>query len=399
MMYLYEFDKYEYISMHQNSIYNRIQEQGYISEKSPDWDVRYLTIDAIEESIKLLNDRKAKLLIWDMRRIETRAIHMMEDILIPIKKGAYEGICFLMDSNTSDLYNRINRELCNFEEKTEVYKCSNIGTTCLYSGKDSQYLIDYINGQDIFAVVDKDINKKICEWLESQEGKNTDEQGLDTEELDEEELDEEEPEEGWTKNYSSNTFVSQYFDARKALAEGSIYCLAIYRLALMIQESLIIFDTDSDKKGGKVVLKDAFDAFICASINGACLASGLSAIYHKPVIYLKNVGPRIAANDERVIARVKKHNRYVLVYDFMCLGKEYERMNMICNLHSAKIVCCAGVSYYRFPRFKIANPPEGDFVNTQFNWNKNLRMSALFHVNAFSEGDNYYSCRVEKEGK
>ena len=85
------------------------------------------------------------------------------------------------------------------------------------------------------------------------------------------------------------------------------------------------------------------------------------------------------------------HSGLDIAFFLRVMGKEYERIKMICNLKSASIACCAGVSYYRFPSFEKAD--ERGEVYSWFDRNMSLRLAALFYINAFEE--KYYYCNVE----
>ena len=132
-----------------------------------------------------------------------------------------------------------------------------------------------------------------------------------------------------------------------------------------------------------------FDAFVCSSITGACFASALSVFFQKPVIYLKNIGPSMSANDERIIERIRKSRRYVYVFDFICLGSEFDRMRMICDIRLAKVVTSIGISYYRFPHFEtVEKIDKAGYL--PFDWNSESKIAALFQINAFEA--EYYKC-------
>ncbi len=367
-------DNYDYVCTHLNSLTNILQEKGQLPKKSNELDLHSISSLAINETSRALNERHINdLLIWDLRRMKmSKLIRNLIDVLVPLKEGTYKGICFLIDPSEEELINRVNTLAEEWKQQKRGNFATSIDESCCYCGDRDLYtkkISDRIDGRSIFSVIDTDINQYIFEYLKDNGPRE------------------------WRENPSSNIYVNQYFDAKKILSDGSMYHLVVYKMALMIQQSLDIFqgtEKTDDKEDGK------FDAFICASLNGACLASGLSAIFHKPIVYLKNIGPSITANDEKLIARIRKDKRYVFIFDFMCLGKEYERMKMICNLSLARIVCCAGISYFRFPRFNKVDQKGKEYLDCSFDWNRELKISALFQINAFEE---YYLCSVIEERK
>ena len=384
MINIYTFEKYDYVCANQDGISNLLQNGGIVSEGGFYIESQTTDLVAIEETVRELvqRDTSTGLLVWDMRRVSANGMRDLYDVLSKLYEKTYRGVCFLFDrsdrTNKVDiltekigiqsLNERINEAIDKISKESRRIKKELIDDTCIYCGYENELRVlnKHIGAEhDIFSVVDDDINKYIFMKIRT------------------------EGQEVCEENPSSNVYVNRYFDAKKILTNGSTYNLVIYRMALMILRGLTLFKDDKNNE------KDQFDAFICASLTGACLAAGLSAIFKKPVIYVKNVGPQIMANDGRTLARIRPDNRYVFIYDFMCLGKEYERMKMICNLCSAKLISCAGISYYRLPRFRKADPKNTAELKTyRFAFNADLKISALFHVNAFNS--QYYRCDILK---
>ncbi|QTE70056.1 hypothetical protein JRC49_09590 [Clostridiales bacterium FE2011] len=395
MVNIYEFEIYDYVCANQDGISRLLQQDYSLCGGSIDSQITDLV--SIEETVKELIQRGSskKILVWDMRRVSANGMRSLCAIFSTLYEKTYRGVLFLSDRKMKNvdeiekveweksifpLNDRISeaaykisksiKEIAPGEsEKLESNECEFVteilSDTCLYCGFSNTLAVlnKHIGiKHSVFSTIDDDINKYIYTIIKTNKP------------------------EKWEPNDSSNVYVNRYFDAKKILTNGSIYNLVINRMALMIQRSLAMF-SNTNKENMR-----EFDAFICASITGACLAAGLSAIYKKPVVYVKNVGPRIMANDGRTLARIKQGNRYVLIFDFMCLGKEYERMKMICDLCSAKVVCCAGISYYKFPRFAKADKKGKKQADYRFDYNKNLSISSLFQVNAYDK--KYYQCDI-----
>lgn len=80
------------------------------------------------------------------------------------------------------------------------------------------------------------------------------------------------------------------------------------------------------------------------SNNGAILANILADIFDKPVLYLLNLGPKIAIKDNEIRSEIKKGNRYIYIYDFLCLGNEYKLLDMLLKINGAKLVNGMGIA-------------------------------------------------------
>lgn len=166
---------------------------------------------------------------------------------------------------------------------------------------------------------------------------------------------------------SSNIYANRYFNARDLFCNSSLYQLSIFLMVKHLEKN-----------------NNEYDAFVCSSINGACIASSLSVYFRKPVVFLRNVGPQMTARDNMLTKRIKERRRYVYVFDFMCLGTEYQRIKMLCNIRSARIVLGLGVSKYKM--LNEGSLPRGS---------KKVEIFTLFDINEF-ECD-YYKCFAQME--
>ena len=380
MIIKYRFEQYDYICVHQNSILNRLQNEipnpEYTHAKIPMIGPCTISSPSIQEIVYELKicHEKQSLLLFDLRNMTYGPVHEMDLVFDLLSHNLYNGICFLQDD--AEINNLLTIKCKKMKEKNTAIIAETIENNGLYCGDDKTFdeLIKHLNTKTVSSVIDDDINRYIFGLIKTDESAGTMASDTSNES------------DTLTPNYSSNVYINRYFDAKKILTNSALFYLVIYRIAIMLDDAI------------HMTKKDEFDAFVCASLTGACLASGLAAIFHKPVIYLKNFGPRITANDGRMIARIRKDKRYVFVYDFMCLGKEYERIQMICNLQSAFISCCVGISYYRFPRFEKAEVKiNKSKVRFAFDWNSTLKIASLFQVNSFEQ--NYYYCVVQNTGK
>lgn len=129
-----------------------------------------------------------------------------------------------------------------------------------------------------------------------------------------------------TLNRSSNVYATAYVDIRKLLSYNnniSIFLYALYRIVLQM---------------------DSFDSFVVVSNNGAILANILAEIFGKPVLYLLNLGPKIAIKDNEIRSEIKKGSKYIYIYDFLCLGNEYKLLDMLLKINGAKLVNGIGIA-------------------------------------------------------
>lgn len=389
MINIYELENYEYLCIHQNCLLKFLQNDmpfvGY--PRSGINLIHPYSIGSIgiqEIVFQLEKDRAKKaLLIIDMRNMIYSPTHEIDSLFNLLTPELYKGICFIQDND--ELNKLVESKILAWKKQNNALVLCELEKSavnnCWYCGNEDTLneLKEHVHSQIFCSVIDNDIHRFIFQWI------RTDVSGI------------------MSKNFSSNVYTNRYFDAKKILVDGGLFNLVTYRMAIMIQQSMKVFrekrKQEQEQKPGQEHVQDQeergepFDAFVCASLTGACLAAGLSAMFHKPVIYLKNVGPSIMVNDERMIARIRKDKRYIFVFDFMCMGKEFERIKMICNLRSAVIVGCAGISYYRLPRFEKADEKQKT-PHLCFDINYHLKLAALFHVNAFEQG--YYYCNVEE---
>lgn len=356
---IYSFEHYDYVCFHQiycDKLAKNLETLiGYRENSSiPHLEPRPVSSLEIATLISQLKKRETtcNLFVLDMRKITHSPIHSMETMVELLEINKYKGILFVIDD--PNLFSLVEQEYKKILNNIEFKP---IGVTCgLLASKDFCLHVPLVDYSDVVRMIDGDVARFIFQALKSQEIHPME------------------------KLYSSNVYINRYFNAKKALVKGEVFHLIVYSMTKMLETVL-----------GELVNQD-FDAFVCASITGACFASALSVFFQKPVIYLKNIGPSMSANDERMIERIRKSKRYVYVFDFICLGSEFDRMRMICNIRLAKVVASIGISYYRFPHFETIEKNE-KIGYLPFDWTSKSKIAALFQINAF-EAD-YYKCVID----
>jgi hypothetical protein len=80
------------------------------------------------------------------------------------------------------------------------------------------------------------------------------------------------------------------------------------------------------------------------SNNGAIIANVLSYIFGKEVLYLMNLGPKIALSNKDLKSKIKKDGRYLYICDFICLGNELKTLDMLLKINGARLVYAMGIA-------------------------------------------------------
>lgn len=353
MYYIYSMTETDYVSLKQNLLILEIQ-QNICSNEFDRTELRLskstynnqqnnnpiisegMFIELVDHLMK--RQTKHKLLIFDARNIDFK---LMKD-LTSFKKlieDKYDGIAFVADEGLAKFFSqRLS------PPKMEWVQDNEVKSECLlYSRLDNyQQVFSSLPFDNLNAYISGELRKLVFSYLRE---------------------DETEPK----SVLSSNVYANRYFNVRKLFRESNLYQLSIF---LLIQH-LIQYEGE-------------FDAFVCSSVNGACIASSLSIYFRKPVVFLRNVGPQMTARDSMLTKRIMEGRRYVYVFDFMCLGTEYQRIKMLCNIRNAKIVLGLGISKYKELNDKIL--AQGM---------KRAAIVTLFDINEFEA--NYYKCFVEEK--
>lgn len=129
-----------------------------------------------------------------------------------------------------------------------------------------------------------------------------------------------------TLNRSSNIYATEYIDIRKLLAQKNNISIFLYGLYKILQRV------------------GTYDSFVVVSNNGAILANILADFFDKPVLYLLNLGPKIALKDREIKSQIKKGSSYIYIYDFLCLGNEYKTLDMLLKINGAKLMKSIGIA-------------------------------------------------------
>lgn len=133
---------------------------------------------------------------------------------------------------------------------------------------------------------------------------------------------------------SSNVYSNMYVDIKQLFYEPRVYLLAIYLLCEKITE---------ERSG------EHYDGFICASNNGSVIATSLSLLLNKASLHLMNLGPHLTIMDREIIDKICEHNKYLFIFDFVCLGTELKLVKTLATLRGAKVEASFGIADYLLP--------------------------------------------------
>jgi orotate phosphoribosyltransferase len=129
---------------------------------------------------------------------------------------------------------------------------------------------------------------------------------------------------------SSNVWSNTYVDVKKIFINQEIFSLVLYEMACLIERNI----------------GDKFDELICVSNNGLAIASVLSCLLKKKVIYLMKLGPQSTLMAKDVVKNLGSGKRYVFIYDFSCLGTEIKMVNTIVSLFGSELIGSVGVAKF-----------------------------------------------------
>ncbi len=122
-----------------------------------------------------------------------------------------------------------------------------------------------------------------------------------------------------------------YINIKAIFSSVKIYLLVIYILCEKINNS--------------IELKD-IKAFVSVNNNSAILSCLIGQILDKESLYLINLGPNITLKNRAIIDKLVAKKKYVLVFDFICLGTEYKLAKTILDIKEAKLELAVGVSSF-----------------------------------------------------
>ena len=345
-------EKYNYVSLFQSHIASSfrsslqagIEIAGEFYE--PTIFMNSVAISSLFESL-MAYEHKASTLVWDASHMKKVPIHDVEDKITRLFE-AYQQVIFLLPS--SDIANDIMRLFqSNDEWNTTVYE---EGSQITLSVRIAGFTTRIFWYDMSVEKIRKDIEKDIAYFIFSQTTSRVRCEPV----------------------FSSNIYANRYFNAKRLLQTPTTFNAVIFQLVEKINHYTHFGE-------------HSFDAFVCASVNGACIASAVAAIIKKPVIFLRNVGPDMTVRDKYMTERIKPGKKYVYIFDFMCMGTEYQRTKMLCALRRAHLVYCAGIAHYRKPLVRKPNNKDS---------REHTDIDTIFDINAFTKNKNYYYCTVDR---
>lgn len=130
---------------------------------------------------------------------------------------------------------------------------------------------------------------------------------------------------------SSCVFSTKYVNIRKIFRKPEQEKFLLYCLACRVKEL-----------AGEVINYK----LVCTSKTGAILANIISQMINAPVVYCVEVGPKFAVKPDDIIEKVKEHERYVYIFDFICIGTELKILSTFISDKKSKLICGVGPASY-----------------------------------------------------
>ena len=290
-MILYEDNQYVFISMAYYSFCNEImlvKENGrYLG---PIKNERFLSGQEINAVVSFVYGYNAKkLLVVDMKYVSNISDHFFEKL----KNLKNKLICF---TNLS--------KLVRDELKAELPPEIMIGRNCIFANKQS-------------ANAYRNNCKKIEQTYVNKSAQIIREM---VEELDEDDI---------RPLDSSNVYCNTYVNMKKLFVNPDWYNYIMFQLVQLIAPEI-----------------NQVDALICASKNGANIASNLGWLFNKKVVYCMNLGPKFSVVRETLLNEIRQEKKYAFIYDFICLGTELKTLNALVGVLGAKLIAGYGIANY-----------------------------------------------------
>lgn len=129
---------------------------------------------------------------------------------------------------------------------------------------------------------------------------------------------------------SSGVYCNMYINAKRLFTDPAQYSFVVYHMVKMIKECNI-----------------NADALVSASRNGANIASILGWLLDMKVIHCASLGPKFSLVSGSIDTEIRKHKKYIYIFDFLCLGTEVKLLNALLNIKEAKLVAGFGIANYR----------------------------------------------------
>ena len=120
-----------------------------------------------------------------------------------------------------------------------------------------------------------------------------------------------------------------YVDIKKIFLSFTDYDFIVYLMA----EHIVNNYTD-------------FDALICTSKTGAVFANIVGQLIGKRVAYCVGVGPKFYVSIDDTNDAIKENDRFVFIFDFLCLGTEIKILNALLKRAKAYIIGGIGVASF-----------------------------------------------------
>lgn len=126
---------------------------------------------------------------------------------------------------------------------------------------------------------------------------------------------------------SSCIFGNKYANIRKIFREQQKGRFILYCMACSIKN--VVGNTKNYK-------------LICTSKTGAIMANILSQMLGVSVIYCVDVGPRFAVRPDDLKECVKENERYIYIFDFLCLGTELKILSTLIADKKSELIAGVG---------------------------------------------------------
>jgi hypothetical protein len=292
-IYAYKFDHWVYLSLHMNLVYKE-QEQSF--------NANYLNERFISDIYQFIKDDKEKNYILDFMNIALVASRSFAHF----NSLENKNIVFINlqpDSTFGIIKDDIKDSLAIGEERNAI-----ANTT---EGKN------IIDGLGTVTEVNKKMDKNKIRIIATYIKEHTisGEQYLE----------------------SSNVYANMYIDVKQVFLENKVYALAIYELCRTMKKH---FPGDC--------------CLVSASNNGSTIATAVGRLLKINVLYLRNLGPHVTLHDTQLIEKIIPQQKYVFVFDFICLGTEFKIAKTIVKLKKAALIGAIGIAIY--------NPPDKEKI-------------------------------------
>ncbi len=297
MIYSYEIDKNcEYIPIHLNVVFN---------SKTLDFFKDILICEISERIYEKIKTIGKKFIVVDFDKIYSLDSRIF-NIYVNLIESGYNFIFVNLSELCMSILN--DDDLNGYVEKKGGIE------NCLFSKglsfTNNQQYIEYCKTEKI----DNFIKKLIADYLYENSDKK--QQQLE----------------------STLVVANMYIDVKSIFVKPDIYVYVIYIICSLIKKS---YD-----------MKD-IDYFISSSNNGAMLSLLVGQLLNKKVVNFVNLGPHLSLYNKDIINELVREKKYLLIYDFICMGTEVKLAKTILELKEAHLVGAVGISSYLRPNLKI----------------------------------------------